>query len=910
MGVVFKAVQLSLGRLVAIKTVLPGAQAHDLARFQAEAEAIARLNHPHLVAVHEVGNLAQPGQGTAPFLVMEFVGGGTLDDFLDNRPQPPELAAHLTATLADAMQHAHDAGVVHRDLKPSNILLREGEKAPFPKIGDFGLAKSLSRSQDLTISGSVMGTPGYMAPEQARGDTAAIGPAADIHALGAILYRMLTARAPFLGATTYHTIQQVLTEDPVPPRQLVPHIPRDLEVITLKCLEKDPRKRYPSAAALAADLRRFLAGEPVVARPASAYERAVKWVRRNPMLSSLILVSLLAVAGMSVGAWVHQQHLAAALEEVRRSDEESRQALVRLGVQQGMRALDNGHVSLALAWFAGTLAKDTDPRTQRAHRIRYATALRMTPALEWMWTAEGPVHVAAFSADGKRLLAAGDDGSARVFDTATWAPTGAPLHLPSAITHGAFTTGGGVALAGSGGEVAVHTAKGLVLLTAHTGEVRALQPLPGRRILTAGTDGVTRVSDEEDRTKAREWKHAAAVLCSAASADGALIVSGCADGKARLLDTATGAVKAELTHPGKVLATAWRPGGKQFATACSDGGIRLWTAEGKAVYNRLHRAGVVHLAFSPDGSKLASSSDDHSAHVWNVEDGIQMATMSHAGGVNGAAFSGDGKLVLTWGDDGCARVWSADGGDPVTPWLNHVGTVLAGAFHSSGKVLTAGADQAVRLWSPGKSQLAPPVLQEPWHDQDPPPVWEGPDGLSLQRVGGHSAYLRKGEESRATLRHGSSVLCATFLPDGSRVATGSDDNTARVWDTRTGEMVGKAMSHRGPVRLAAFAHDGALLATVCSGPTARVWVVEAGLPLSPAWPLPMPPDAIALEGATLKVTLRGGKVLEFQFEEATDPPEELQDRAALLSGCRAVPMFGVTPLSPEELAAIWARTRR
>ncbi len=907
MGVVYKAIQTSLGRLVAIKTVLPGAGGHELERFQAEAEAIARLNHPHLVAVHEIRDLAPPGMPPAPILVMEYVGGGTLDGFLGIKPQEPGLAANLAATLADAMQHAHEAGIIHRDLKPANILLKAGEKKPWPKIGDFGLAKSMARPAELTISGSIMGTPGYMAPEQARGDRT-VGPAADIHALGAILYRMLTGRAPYLGATTFHTIQQVLAEEPVPPRRLVSHIPADLETICLKCLEKDPRKRYVSCRELADDLRRYLANEPIHARPAGAIERGVKWVRRNPMFASLVLVSLLAVAAMLGSAWIHQRRLGAALAEVQRSDEESRQALVRLGVEQGFRALDEGRTGIALAWFAGTLHHDPDRQRARAHRIRYAAALRGMPELVGLWTANGPVHVAAFSPDGKRALIAGEDGLARIFDPVTGAAIGEPLGHPSSITHGVFHPKG-VFLAGTSGQIVGHGPGGTVAVPAHKGAVTALQPLPGGRLLTAGEDGEARVWSAADGAAAQTWKHPAAVLAAEANADASLVATACADGKVRLYDVGTGAAKGELPHPGKVLALAWRPGGRQIATACADGGVRLWGPDGKAAFTRMHRGAVTHISFSADGSRLASTSDDHTAHVWDPATGYQLATVTHTAGVNGATFSPDGRLVLTWGDDNDARVWAAEGGEAVTPWLPHVGSVLAGAFHPSGLVLTAGGDHAARLWKPRPGQTAPPPLSPPWHQPDPPARWDGPAGLSLKRKGGHAATLLRGGENLAELRHGSPVLCAAFLADGSRVATGSDDNTARVWGT-DGTMIGRAMTHHGPVRLTVFGHGGTLLATACAGPNVRVWVADAGLPLTPAWPLPAPPESLAFDETSLRVTLEGGKTLTFALDEAKESVEDLERRAALLSGCRATPLNGVTPLTPEQLAELWARRGR
>jgi serine/threonine-protein kinase len=261
MGVVYRARQLSLNRLVALKVILAGAHAtaEERARFRREAAAVARLQHGHIVQVFEVGE----HQGL-PFFSLELCPGGGLDGKLNGTPLPPAEAAALVETLARAAHAAHQKGVVHRDLKPANVLLAEDGT---PKIADFGLARKLDEAGQ-TRTGAVLGTPSYMAPEQARGKGHEAGPAVDTYALGAVLYECLTGRPPFRAATTAETLLQVISDDPVPPSRLAPATPRDLETVCLKCLHKEPSRRYASALDLAEDLRRFLAGEPVRARPA------------------------------------------------------------------------------------------------------------------------------------------------------------------------------------------------------------------------------------------------------------------------------------------------------------------------------------------------------------------------------------------------------------------------------------------------------------------------------------------------------------------------------------------------------------------------------------------------------------------------------------------------------------------
>ena len=264
MGVVYKARQRGLNRLVALKMIIGGSQARDdhLARFRVEAEAVARLRHPNILQIYDIGEFDD-----VPFVALELLEGGDLDARLAGTPQPGRPAAELVVTLARAVHAAHQAGILHRDLKPTNILFTDDG---VPKITDFGLAKRLDSDSKQTESGQIMGSPSYMAPEQARGDTKVVGPAADVYALGAILYEMLTGRPPFKGETPIETVRQVVDDEPVPPRRLVPKVARDLETISLKCLCKQPHKRYPSAAALADDLERYLEGKPIQARPTPA----------------------------------------------------------------------------------------------------------------------------------------------------------------------------------------------------------------------------------------------------------------------------------------------------------------------------------------------------------------------------------------------------------------------------------------------------------------------------------------------------------------------------------------------------------------------------------------------------------------------------------------------------------------
>lgn len=340
MGVVYKARQAILNRIVALKMAPQSAGRQDLARFLTEAEAVAAVDHPHVVRVFEFGDAAG-----RPFLAMEFLDGGSLADHLRCAGRlDPRVAAGLVGKVSRGVQAAHDAGVVHRDLKPGNVLL---DAAGEPKVADFGLAKR--GDADLTRTQAVMGTPAYMAPEQARGDTKFAGPAADVWALGIILYECLTGTVPFRGDDPWSIVRQVIEADPTPPRSRTDGVPRDLELICLRCLAKSPRERYPTAAALADDLDRFLSGGTVSVRPARLPEQVVKWTRRNPVAArtiGVVVVAVVVILGLALkGRWdarAADERVRTAGLETALADERARAARAESERAEGERGQRSG----------------------------------------------------------------------------------------------------------------------------------------------------------------------------------------------------------------------------------------------------------------------------------------------------------------------------------------------------------------------------------------------------------------------------------------------------------------------------------------------------------------------------------------------------------------------------------------
>jgi serine/threonine-protein kinase len=378
MGVVYKARQKKLNRLVALKMVLSGGHASPdaLARFLVEAQSVAALQHPNIVQIYEVGE-----HDSLPHFSLEFVDGAPLDRALAGKPQKPLDAAKLVETLSRAMHFAHAHAILHRDLKPANVLLTSDG---VPKITDFGLAKKLEGDSSQTKDGSIMGTPSYMAPEQARGELKTLGPSADIYSLGAMLYEMLVGRPPFLGSSPFDTIMQVIKEEPVPPSRLMPKLPTDIETICLKCLQKEPSKRYASAELLAEDCRRFIAGEPILSRPISPAERAWRWCRRNPRVASLLatvagLLVLVAVTSTVSALTIAEERN---LKEIQRKDavdaREVAEAAKKAADENAKAAADQA--GLALTTMQVLIDKvqtqlDEAPRTQQIKRDLLETAM-------------------------------------------------------------------------------------------------------------------------------------------------------------------------------------------------------------------------------------------------------------------------------------------------------------------------------------------------------------------------------------------------------------------------------------------------------------------------------------------------------------------------------------------------------
>jgi WD40 repeat protein len=704
MGVVYKARHLRLNRVVALKMILAGGHAseQDVQRFLGEAEAVAALQHPHVVQLFEFGQ-----HEGLPFFTLEFVSGGSLAGKLAGTPLAPREAARLVEQLAHGMAYAHRCGIIHRDLKPANVLLTEDGA---PKITDFGLAKKAGTGGGLTATGAVLGTPSYMAPEQAAGKTQDVRHLADVYGLGAVLYECLTGRPPFKAATTIETLEQVRSREPVPVRALNPKVPRDLETVCLKGLRKEPDNRYASAAELAEELRRFQAGEPVVARRVSRAERAWKWARRHPVAAAawgLLLLALLLGAGGGRAFWLSRDAAAArdeAVEERKQAQREKdaeAQARSRSAVQLAYREWQDNHPDKADRLLAGC-----DP-TLRDWEWFYVYRLCHSELLALKGHTDG-VESVCFSPDGSRLASASADGTVKVWDMDKGQQNLSFTGHTGPVFCVCFSLDGRHIASGSGGR----DAKGNPL----RGEVKVWDARTGQEVLpfkgharivtgVAFSPDSTRLASagggydpraKEDFGEIKVWEartggellafkgHTTHVSSLAFSPDGSRLASGgfanggfdengeVKEGELKVWDAQTGQQLLTLEgHTGPVWSMAFSPEGTRIASGAGNrftpgkpGGVKVWDARtGKKLLDlKGHTGNVDSLAFSPDGKRLVSGYWDGTVKVWDLDTGQEaLSIKADSFGVKSVCFSPDGKRLSSASFNGVVTVWDAGG---------------------------------------------------------------------------------------------------------------------------------------------------------------------------------------------------------------------------------------------------------
>ena len=774
-GAVWLAQDNDLERQVALK--LPIARNDDTESSLHEARTAATLHHPNIVSVYEVGR-----DGDQVFIATEYIEGMTLGDALSAGKPKIDRTVEVVSTIANALQHAHDNGIIHRDVKPANILIDKDGK---PCIADFGLAKRISADQSISTDGQILGTARYMSPEQAAGKTSETDHRSDIYAVGVILFQMLTASLPFRG-NIRAVLHQKMFEEAPSPRTLEPTLAKDLETICLKCLEREPSKRYQSASEVAAELQRFAVGEPIHARAISSPERLWRWCRRRPVVAGLLVGIFLSLTVGLCGVsafWLRAEHVA----------EQNRQAFYRSQMNLAAEFVSRGDVTGLEQMLDRFMPTDGRPDL-RGFEWHYHSQVRSLFVSHW--NQGSPVEDLALSNDGKMVASLGSDRGISVFDSKS---------------HALLRT-----------------------LKIDAGRFSAVQFSPvTKQLASASTDGMVRVwTPSKSDQPEQELKHGPPVRHVEFSDDGIQLLSASVRGAARIWNLETGVLAAEIpTGEGENRDVSLSPNGHFVAVAKEDGRVRV-TEIGSGMVQHQFRPnpGVEVIAWSADSSRVATGSYSGTVRVWSLDDGILRSEIETGMGQIGDVCFLRNEAVAAVGTSGQLLILDVVAGAEMRHLATHTLTHGVLAVSPEETILAVGSgDGSIKVLDV-PSLLKPTVF---WHETDVRHVDFSRDGKTLLAADGG------GTVTSWNLDAGT---CYTFSGDGKRarvyatqdslahIAVASEDGTVALWNGRTGEIVNSLRSRgSGAITVLEFSpddrelsvghRDGALNTFVIADPT-------------------------------------------------------------------------------------------